>query len=317
MRWWLTMGDLQSDDGCIVELTWARSGLSATEVLRYRAPADRRVWGKGFTGGEFGRDGFFVPDFNSVYKIDATGRIDLLFTRPDFNDLHHIAWNAESLWVTNTGLDRIDVFTADGCFLGGKALAPSVEEYERRGQPGQIGSYFREDASLPFHRRRVQDGVHPNHVGVWQGVPVVTTLLDRTLRRLDDFTTVVTTPGHPHDGIEYDGLFWITCTDGRVFAYEHAYGSIHVRHRLDLFASTGQVGWCRGLWVGATMLLVGLTRMAFAPNTNWPARPFEQTRTAVLAVDRENGSLLDVLDLAAYGAHPKLFSIVRVPEWFR
>ena len=66
MRWWLTLGDLESDEGRILELTEAHGRFEVAEVLRYRAQDDRRVTGKGFTGGEFGLGHFFVTDFNTV-----------------------------------------------------------------------------------------------------------------------------------------------------------------------------------------------------------------------------------------------------------
>ncbi len=317
MRWWLTLGDLESDEGRILELTEAHGRFEVAEVLRYRAQDDRRVTGKGFTGGEFGLGHFFVTDFNTVYRIDARGRIDVVAARHDFNDLHHVAVVQDRLWVTYTGLDRIDVLDVDGGFVGGFALCPSDDEHERRSDTDAQGVYFKGNRGLPFHRRKVQDKVHPNHVGLWRGKPVVTRLRSGEVQRLDDFSPLLTAPGHPHDGQEHDLMFWVTCTNGLVLAYgEGERAVLEPKLQFDLFASSGVSGWCRGLAVSPDRLLVGLTRMAYAPDTYWSERPHAETTTAVLVVDRASGRLLDLVDLNAFGVHPKLFSIVAVPEWF-
>src|SRR5262249_43483468 len=134
-------------------------------------------------------------------------------------------------FVTNTGLDRIDVFEISGQFLGGWDLSPAWIAAERlqgrnpsreslaealRGDwklraksledepfPKELDSVT--SASLPFSTRKTRHYVHPNHVAVLQGRPLVTRFIDRSIQDLADWSLVIPeTPGHPHDGEVYD-----------------------------------------------------------------------------------------------------------------
>lgn len=313
-RWWLTLGDFEDHAGLVLELRWNGSTLSTREVIRYRVPEPRRVHGKGFTGAARVAHGLIVCGFNALYAIDLAGAgIAELLARADFNDLHHIAVHQGRLWVANTGLDRIDIFEQNGRFAGSYSLVPGAEECDRQTAPAPVdNTYFTHtNASLPFYRRRVADRVHPNHVSFDRDRILVTCFAERCVQDIRTFTPVVLdTPGYPHDAHVCDDLLWLTCTNGLVIAY--AIDGDHYREtiRLDVFASTGHTGWCRGLWVGTEHLLVGLTRITRMPRYRWCDRPFAGTETSVLLLERRTGELVAHADLSPFGAHPKLFGVV-------
>jgi hypothetical protein len=310
--WWITMGDFSDHTARVVELTRASGVFSTRQVLEHTPPPSRRVLGKGFTGAVRRDDTVWVCDFNAIYKLSiSTGALTLWASCGGFNDLHHVAIDGDHVFIANTGHDRVEVFSTAGEFLGGYALAIAEEERE----PPSNDPYFeRDDANLPLHQRILADRVHPNHVCARGGRLLVTCFAERRVRDLAMWEDVIPdTHGHPHDGVFAGDHFWITTTDGVVSVWEpSARGPFKEVHRVDTFARAGVSGWCRGLWVGEELMLVGLTRISRMPGYRWCDRPFESTRTAILALDRMSGEPLDVIDLESFGAHPKLFSILEV-----
>ena len=313
LRWWVTLGDFEGDHGIILELHLTNRGFDWSEVLRYRPPADRRVDGKGFTGGTFHGGDFFVTSFNAVHRVSARGELREVYAREDFNDLHSIAVSHSRLWVTNTGCDRVDVLSLDGELLDAHMLSPRESDCGPAHDP--TDPYFHRGADLPFHRRRVVDRVHPNHVAFHSNAPIVTRFADCSLANLESGHIVVQrTPGPPHDGVVVGDTFFITCTTGVVVAYDAIGAEWKEHERIVIGGDSGVSGWCRGLSVHGDMLLVGFTRIARVPRHRWSERPFEGTRTGIVRLDRASGKVIDFVDFARLGGHPKVFSIVSVPE---
>jgi len=115
--------------------------------------------------------------------------------------------------------------------------------------------------------------------------------------------------------VHAEGRFWITCTNGLVVAYAVERGSVTSTEveRVHLFASTGRTGWCRGLLVTPEHLIVGLTAIDRMPRYRWCDRPFDQTETSVLIIDRATHSLVGRVDLRACGQRSKLFDLMVWP----
>src|SRR5262249_52281450 len=103
--------------------------------------------------------------------------------------------------------------------------------------------------ALPFPTRKTRHFVHPNHITMLRGRPLVSRFIDRSIQDLVDWSLPVPqTPGHPHDG-EIDGdCFWITCTSGLIVGYAIENGRLTSREveRIDIPERTGRSGWCRG-----------------------------------------------------------------------
>ena len=301
---------------------------------------------KGFAGGTALPDGgaVFVAGHAFVARIDIErARLDGLLHQPCFNDLHHVAVGprAERLWVSNTGLGSVDVLDLDGGFVGSHSLLPAwVNTRRMRGQTPPAWSdalcrgwstappptwsevvseedgYHSPSSSLrelPFHRTKVRDYLHPNHVGFMGERPLVTCLYDGSVRDLESFRVAARLEGSfPHDGLVRGDSFWLTTIDGQVVCLDLSTDLARVVGSLDTFSSTGHYGWCRGLHVGGSELFIGLTevREGRLPKHRWSDRPPHGSETSVLCVDRQTGRLLERLDLTDRARHLKIYSLI-------
>ncbi|UQA58612.1 hypothetical protein [Polyangium aurulentum] len=345
MRFLVTVGYFDaSSEGRLVEIDLERG--TQRPLLAYVPPEPLRVPEKGFTGAAWsGRPGastLFVCGSSAVYQVDPRAwSVTAIWHQRCMNDLHHVAVEDDRVYVVNTGLEAIDVFSLDGLFLGSHALHPGWLSAARQGgfSPARdalpalidarwphrtadvtaseppLGDYYtpREPASAaPFSRSKVRDYIHPNHVTSLDGRLLVTRFIDRAV---DDVTTyrrvIADTPGLPHDGLVDGDRFWITCVNGLVIAYAIEGGRVTGREveRIDVFA-TGHSGWCRGLAVTPGHVIVGLTAIRRMPRYRWCDRPFEETETSVLAIERATGKLARRVELDGEGRHPKIFSVL-------
>lgn len=345
MRFLVTVGYFDtSGEGRLVEIDFER-GAQATR-LAHLPPEALRVPEKGFTGaawsGEPGASKLFVCGSSAVYQVDPISwSIAATWHQPCMNDLHHVAIADDRVYVVNTGLEAVDVFSRDGFFLGSHALHPGWLSAERQrgssperqalrglldarlprfdaastGYEALLPDYYslRESSAVPFSQRKVRDYVHPNHVALHGGRILVTRFLDRAVDDVTSFRRVIEeTPGLPHDGLVDGDRFWITCVNGLVVAYAIEAGQVtgHEVERFDVFA-TGHSGWCRGLAVTREHLIVGLTAIRRMPRYRWCDRPFEETETSVLYIERATKRLVGRIELDDRARSPKIFSILR------
>lgn len=313
-------------------------------VCAHLPPASLSVSGKGFTGAAWsglpGQSDLVVCGFNAVYRVSPQSwEVTGLLHQPCMNDLHHVAVIGERIHVVNTGLDSVDVFDPAGRFLGSygtgptwlqaarlSGLSPARTDWTDLLAPGwtlrsfeladspPFGAYYesRSSSSRPFHQRVVRDYVHPNHVAEIQDRLLCTRLADSRVVDLRNLETVVDDlPGHPHDGLEADGLVWLTCVGGYVCAFDASSPLPWPRvYTLDVSATTGRFGWCRGLRVLPDVLIVGLTEIRLASTYFWRDAPFASTETSVLVIDRGTGRLLQRVALTDRERHSKIYSVL-------
>jgi hypothetical protein len=331
--------------GRIVEVDLDRE--DARIVLEWLPPPDLRTSGKAFLGiawlGAPGRSDLIVCANGALCRIDpTTWTVTGVLHQPCMNDLHHVAVHDGHLLVTNTGLDRVDAFDMSGRFVGGWDLSPAWMAAKRLGgcnpsrqdfddalRPGwdlrscmledePFPANLEPDASvlLPFPTRKTRHFVHPNHITMLGGRPLVTRFIDRSIQNLADWSLAVAeTPGHPHDG-EIDGdCFWITCTTGLIVGYAIKNGRLTSREieRIDIPQRLGRSGWCRGLVVTEQLMLVTLTAVHNAPPFGWSDPDLSKTETSILAIDRRTLKLVARVDLQRFGQLPKLFGMVELP----
>ncbi|MEP7124431.1 MAG: hypothetical protein ABJE95_26115 [Byssovorax sp.] len=346
MRCLITVGYFDtSGEGRLIEIDLARG--SQVTRLAYIPPSELRVPEKGFTGavwsGDPGQSTLFVCGASAVYQVDPlVWSVTEIWHQPCMNDLHHVAVDDDRVHVVNTGLEAVDVFSREGLFLGSHALhpgwlsalrqrgsAPAREEraalldarwprleVDATASEPSIVDYYSPAApgQLPFSQRKVRDYAHPNHVTVHGDRVLVTRFLDRAVDDLSSLRRVIAeTPGLPHDGIAFEDRFWITCVNGLVVAYAIQGGQVTCREveRFDVFA-TGHSGWCRGLAVTRDHLVVGLTAIQRMPRARWCDRPFEETETSVLWIERATGHLVGRVELHERERSPKLFSVLPI-----
>jgi hypothetical protein len=320
---------------------------SAEIVLEWVPPAGLRTSGKGFTGlawlGIPGKSDLVACGHAALCRIDpATWTVTGVLHQPCMNDLHHVAVHEGRLLVTNTGLDRVEVFEASGQFVGGWDLSPAFIAAQRlrgcnpsrtswaralrRGWELESGVLDDEpfsgdleqlaSSSLPFPTRKTRHFVHPNHITLLDGRPLVTRFIDRSIQDFADWSLPIPeTPGHPHDGELFGGCFWITCTTGLIvaFAIENGRLTSHEVQRIDLPQRTGRSGWCRGLIVTDRLIVVGLTAVQYMPPFGWHDSDLRKTETSILAIDRHTLKVVARVDFQNFGQLPKLFGMVELP----
>lgn len=344
MKVLVTMGFFDDSGECrLVEVDLER-GTSETRLSFIPAEPLRQAQ-KGFTGaawsGTAGASTLFVCGSHAVFHVNPQG-FDVVdvWHQPCMNDLHHVAVTPDRVYVVNTGLEAIDVFSRDGLFLGSHALHPGWISAQRQAglsppsqdwpllrdvhwpppidqvhhdEPG--GEYYTSLASarqLPFSRRKLRDYVHPNHVAVLESQILVTRFLDRAVDDVLGFRRVIQDlPGLPHDGAVYDDQFFLTCVNGWILGFAMEQGRVTSREitRVDVFA-LGHTGWCRGLFVTADHFAVGLTEIRRMPQHRWADRPMEGTETSLLLIHRATGKLERRVPLHHEKRHTKIFSVL-------
>ncbi len=305
-------------------------------VVTFTPPEPHRAPSKGFTGAAWLDGDLLVCSFDAVWRFSPDGKLLGRIHQPDANDLHDVAVLANGrIAVCNTGLDSVDLFDGDGTFAGRCAFTPAWFEAERqRGlavdraafpevlragwSPRAVpkvdcpeGGYYSDGHAQPFHRRRVRDYLHPNRVVEFDGRLAVTMLATCEVRCARTFDRLAVIPGHPHDGVVHDGRLFVTTTDGRIIA---VCGDRALEIVVDT-SHTGHSGWCRGLAVTRDCMAVGLSEIRRSPRFAWTGRPFQETETSVLWLNR-SGALLAQVDLTDRSRQSKVFSLLEpVSGW--
>lgn len=310
---------------------------AADALVRWTPPEQVRVPTRGFAGGSLADDHtLYVATHASVARVDPRRAVVTgVLHQPCMNDLHHVAVIGDRLFVANTGLGAVDVLSREGEFLGSHALLPAWANAKRIAgedlppdasttRPGWAceppspwpsareddGYHTADRRSAPFHRLKVPDHLHVNHVCAVGDRLLATCFADGSLRDLRTFEVVARIPeAFLHDGEVCGDALWITAIDGTI--YELDARTLRERRRLSTFAS-GHYGWCRGLAVTDKHLLVGLTevRRGRLPRHRWAERDPEGSETSVLLLDRGDGRLLSRVDLTDPARHSKIYSVL-------
>lgn len=163
----------------------------------------------------------------------------------------------------------------------------------------------------PFHRSKVRDYVHPNHVVEVDGQLWVTSLLRQSVVSAPTWETLFRSGAGLHDGVVEGDEIWVTRVDGVVEA-RCLRSPARCRARWDVSKPSGVSGWCRGLHVTRTHMWVGFTAMRRAARLPWSVGALEETQTAVVLMDHSNG--VPVRSFRMPGErHTKVFSILEAP----
>ncbi len=318
-------------DGGRVE-TWAR----------WRPPPELAVAGKGFAGARRDAERLWVAAHAAVVRWDLrSASVDGILHQPDFNDLHDVALapGDGELLVANTGCDAIDRFTLDGVFRGRHGWLPAWAEARRmRGEavadldavcevgwsgrapswtPTAIDDSYHSPAAererAPFCRTKVRDRVHPNSLFEHGGEWFATCLYDGSLRPLASMRARLKIPGHPHDGVVDGEELWLTTIDGGIWRAPLPLG-VGAAERVAEAFGPGRVGWCRGLLLTDSLIVVGLTevRPDRLPRHRWAEADPRDSVTGVVVLERGDFRELGFVDLTVRGRHHKIYSIVEV-----
>lgn len=334
----VTAGAFEASDGVLVHVDLDRE--RAEVWSRWTPPPRLSVHGKGFAGGSIHDGRLYVAAHAAVVRWDLeTATVDGTLHQPDFNDLHGVSVVDDRLLVVNTGCDAIERFDLDGRFLARHGMLPGWVQARRmdgddpesfdeacmvgwdgaapRWTPRRTGDGYhsgREDRlALPFHRQKVPDRIHPNHVVQAPDGALVTCLLDGTIRTLATLEPAATVDGHPHDGCIVDGCLWLTTIDGGIWRIPLPLGTSAPARVADL-AKGGRVGWCRGLLVLDDVIVAGLTevRADRLPRHRWSDADPHDSMTGLVVLDRHTGSELACVDMTDRQRHAKIYSILEI-----
>ncbi|MEQ1736952.1 MAG: hypothetical protein ABL886_11195 [Rhodoglobus sp.] len=321
-----------SGEGFVDRLDLTRG--TRERLLSFVPPEPHRLAGKGFTGASWlDDDSLLVCSFDAVWRFaPSTGRVTGRIHQADFNDLHDVAVDlaAARIYVCNTGLDALEIFDLAGTFVGRSATSPAWFEAarqhgaaisrsdfpqllaagwhatERPALAVPAGAYYKAATDEPFHRRKARDYLHPNHVVRWGDHLVATMLASRELRCMRCHRTLAQLAAHPHDGVLVGEDLWVTTTDGRIWKVTpNGEPSLVV----DV-ATTGHLGWCRGLAVTEDSLAVGLTALHAVPQYAWRPEPRELTETSVVWLERGTGQLRGRVAYEDAGRPAKVFALL-------
>lgn len=333
MRLLATGGYFDASGECFIDRLDLEHG-TRERVLAFLPPEPHRLPGKGFTGATWlDDDTILVCSFDAVWRVvpslrRCTGRLH----QADFNDLHGVAVDhaTAQIHVCNTGLDAVETFDLTGRFLGRTAMSPAwFEAVRQRGaavprnefervlragwEPAPLpeltpptGDYYHQTDDEPFHRRRVRDYAHPNHVIAWGRHLVATLLASRELRCMRSHRVLARFEAPPHDGVLVGDELWLTTVDGRIWRVAQGGDPSLV---LDT-SLTGHLGWCRGLAIQGDTIAVGLTAIRSQPQYAWRSDPYDRTETAVLWLDRATGRLRARVRYDDPSRHTKVFALL-------
>lgn len=336
MKVFVTGGYFDDSGVCVV---WSLDLERGTHevVLEWTPPDFLRVPGKGFAGGCIGADGFlYVAAHAAVVKIDPKQwKVLGVLHQPCMNDIHHVACIEDRIYIANTGLESVDVFSIKGDFLGSHALLPSwVNTRRMMGQDPTnwndcLGVGWNPRARAPwnpaqesdnyhtahrtigsFHQHKVRDCFHINHVALHNESVLATCFRSGSLRDLTNHKTVFQKEGaYLHDGLIVGSSIWLSAIDGRLFELDRQ--TYCEKKILDVF-DTGHVGWCRGLAHHKKGMLVGLTqvRTERMPRHRWADVSPDCSETGVLLINPQNGALIQRVDLTNQQRHSKIYSIL-------
>jgi hypothetical protein len=308
---------------------------------RWQPPAELAVPTKGFAGARRDATRLWVAAHAAVVRFDlATARVDGVLHQPDFNDLHDVALDDGDLLIANTGSDAVERVSRAGVFIGRHSWLPAwaqarrmqgqiSDDLERACEVGWTGaaptwvpgeghagyhSHASERARAPYHRTKVVDRVHPNHLVRVEGEWLATCLYDGSVRALADSRSRLRVPGHPHDGIVEDGQLWLTTIDGGIWRAPLPLASNEPQRVAEVFAP-GRVGWCRGLLLTPELIVVGLTevRRERLPRHRWADADPRESVTGLVVLERRGYAQVGFVDLTDRGRHHKIYSILEAP----
>lgn len=265
--------------------------------------SEREVRGKGITGLTWLDDNSLVAcDFNRLLKLDKKRlKVLTVYEDQELNDLHSLNTDQDFVYVANTGRDSIDVYNHK-LELQERIDCLSRDEWQNRatGNYSTSGSYFdSSDCGIPFHRRRVPDKWHfnhvfkvPNHLG---GQLIATSFATRSLLDVNSLQPVSSTfPAKPHDGVAYEGGLWVTTVSGQIYRapFKIPFQFVLV---FDLFEIATHQGWCRGLLIAEGSMFIGITSIYEATTrTDWLSCPIEDTRSGIYQLN------IDTMEIEAF-----------------
>jgi hypothetical protein len=204
-------------------------------------------------GGCFVERFFFVTTFGQILKVSLEeSTYQTFWTAPFLNDLHHVSFFFNHMYVVNTGLDRIEVVDPkDRTHHSSINLLKDISASKEF----DLSMDYRHIWSTQPHL------IHPNHCFLFDGEIWVTRFCQQDALALETGRRIDLSPwgGNPHDGLVRDDKVFFTTTNGHLIGYS---GRDATYQSWDLNQIIGdyQLGWCRGLAIDDDLAFIAFTQ---------------------------------------------------------
>ncbi|MGR5145602.1 hypothetical protein ACQKP8_03510 [Photobacterium alginatilyticum] len=228
-----------------------------TELITEPPTPSLRLKNKGFAGGSIRGDLLWICSPNQVlaYSISNFKLMHVIDDRL-FNDLHYVLADINGLYIVNTGLESLDLFSYDGKLVERKLLTSEERTHLRTNSSED----FRLIDSKPHFMHANYCARNPD------GKMILTFVRQRRIVNAEDWNWA--SPEYtasPHEGLiaKYPPLnqdcLWVTLVPGEIVVSDLT--GEKILNRWDLTALNISPGWTRGLCVLEHGLLVGVTRI--------------------------------------------------------
>ena len=298
---------------------WQLDTETKTKTLEFKLPNNPLpVKGKGITCLSWLDSETLVGcDFNSVFLGDWTlKKVIKVSQAADFNDLHHLRVNFQSIVVANTGRDRLEILDNQLRHIDNIDLL-SAEEVDTRlnGSYKLTGDYYDSDISdKPFSQRKVPDKYHVNHVmqdsKLLNNQVIATSFKRKVLLNAQTLEVVSNElPTAPHDGVIYNEFIWVTTVSGQVYRSRNSIPFEFVPF-YNLFKHAKFKGWCRGLLIEGNDMFIAITAVyESSDRTNWLDCSIDNTKSGIYQIDLTTLEIKHFFDFS-HEDGSRLFSII-------
>ena len=290
--------EINMDDGQIIR------------QMEYVSPRDRigEDFSMQFKFGLIYDGGFIFPTSTEILFIDNRNwEITKSLSHPTFNDLHCVAVFEGDLYVVNTGLEIVQVFTLPGELK--KTINVAVTDTWERFNP-KIDYRFL--ATTKPHQ------THANYIFFLENEPWITRFEQRDAVALFDPTKridlgIAQSQGKPHDGLVHGDYIYFTLTDGFVvIAHRTTYKIEQIIDFNSIVSGDLQPGWCRGLAICNGLLFVGfsqLRRSKFVEYGSWIKHGKRKLPARICTVNPETATIMKEVPLSS-NTGAAIFSII-------
>ena len=304
-------------DGAVIHvIDWKRKRV--IKEITYKSPPEHlgRGMSMQFKGASiYNGEKYYVVTNTEVLCYDICGwKLVDVYSQRDFNDLHSVLRVKDKIYVCNTGLEIVQVFSSDWMLLDEINLCsvPTWDRFDR------FKDYRRVPTTKPHE-------VHVNHLFVLGGHVFATRGQKQDVVDLLDMSTKIQLSKEQdhkniilcHDGLVKGDRIFFTQVDGRILEVERGnLNNVSVLDLNSLNSTRKKLGWVRGLEVVDDFAFVGTSKMRgsrFKEYTEWAVKGSRKAMpSSIIQVDLRRKRIVDYYELERYKGHA-IYTILQHP----
>ena len=242
------------------------------EKISYKTPLENRPidnYSISFKSGSIHNNKLYVTTLTEILIFDLPEyKLVDIISLNIFNDLHHVIYHEENLFIVITGLDLVVKFS-----LNEKKIKTFYNCYP------EINTWERFDKNKDYRKINTTKPhlSHPNHVSIFQDKVLVTRYKqqDALIFSMEGkvLDKINLNKGIPHDGAIFNESFIYTTVNGNIIEVNKSDFSIKKITDLNFHSKDGRsLGWCRGYQKLESLNYVGYSRIRptkFVENIKW------------------------------------------------